>query len=315
MSAVDIIVVTYKYDRWLPGCLAGIAEQTLVPRRVLVSDDCSPEPHGQAFRDLAPGFPWAEFVQTPQNMGATLHMRLRISEVRAPYYLLQSADDRLIDPRFLEDAVRILDENPDIVAVFGGHRQVDDEGRVVSSPPQDESASWTRIDARQLRQRLAFDNVVPAVCTVVRNSVHEHIAPFPIENPLGHDWCQWYLMTLYGDFARLNRIVLNYRVHGASISQSAEREDWAANAMDEAYASLIGWPGLDDADRALLERGRRRSSVARTRMVNLWKPLLAAPADPVTWLALGEAVLRRVEARAGRWRQRLKDRIVQEDTR
>ena len=88
MSPVEVVVITYCYNQWIPHALAGIAAQSLQPCRVLVSDDCSPPPHSQQFLELAPQFPWATFAQTPTNLGAIEHIRLRANGITAPYYLL-----------------------------------------------------------------------------------------------------------------------------------------------------------------------------------------------------------------------------------
>lgn len=309
MNSIDVVVFSYCYNQWIPAALAGIAAQRLQPRSVLVSDDCSPPPHGEEFLALAKQFPWARFAQTPRNLGTVAHVRMRVAEITAPYYLLLSADDLLVDPDFLGDAVAILDRHPEVVAVFGQLHQVDGQGRLRAAAPVLSDAPYTLIPGPQMRAALAQENVVPAVCTVIRAAVHQHVPAFPIDNPLTHDWLQWYLMARRGDFARINRPVMHYRVHAASLSQSAQRSRRMAEQGELGYLSLLQQPDLSAEERAELQAGRIRWRVRHSLARELWRPLAEAPLQRATWRALVESVAERGSFAAARLHKRLRPRL------
>lgn len=309
MSSIDVVVITYCYNQWIAGALGGIAAQSLQPRSVVVSDDCSPPPHGAQFLQMAGQYPWAHFVQTPRNLGTVEHVRLRVSQITSSYYLLVSADDLLIDKDFLRDAVAILDNHPQVVAVSGQVHQVDGLGRLRAAAPVLSSEPYTLIPGPQMRAALALENVVPAVCTVVRTAVHDQVPAFPIANPLTHDWLQWYLMARKGDFARINRPVMHYRVHEASLSQSAQRDRRMAEQGDEGYASLLQQPDLSPEERAELETGRIRWNVRHTLARELWRPLAKAPLKQATWSALAETLAERGSFAASRLHKRLRPKL------
>ncbi len=309
MSPVEVVVITYCYNQWIPHALAGIAAQSLQPCRVLVSDDCSPPPHSQQFLELAPQFPWATFAQTPANLGAVEHMRLRASGITAPYYLLVSADDLLVDPEFLRDAVAILEEHPSVVAVSGQFHQIDEHGRLRAAAPVLASEPYTLVPGAQMRATLALENVVPAVCTVIRTAVHQKVPPFPIDNPLTHDWLQWYLLAGQGDFARINRPVMHYRIHSSSLSQSAQRGRRTAQQGDDGYASLLQRPELTAEERALLQIGRVRWQLRHALARELWRPLVRSPLRKATWSALAETLAERGHFAAGRLHGKLRPKL------
>jgi hypothetical protein len=300
-SEVEVVLITYKYDHWLPGCLDALAKQSLQPARVRVSDDASPGQHGEAFRALAAHYPWAEFHQNPHNMGNIAHVRQRIHEVSAPYYLLLSADDLLIDPDFLRDAVEALRQTPTAVAVYGQYHVMDQTGRVVHAAPKVAVEPTSVFSAAEMRSMLALSNVVPAVCTVVRTSVHQQVPPFPIDNALAHDWCQWYLMAEQGDFVRINRPVLQYRVHQQSLSQSMIRDQRALQETKLMYDQLLAWPGVSDQERAMLRRGKARNAMKMSRFRDLPAFVASTPWRDLYWQDIQENGLLRLENILRRW--------------
>ncbi len=302
---LSVRIISYKYDAWLPGSLGGLAMQSVMPAEVVASDDCSPAPHTQAFWDLAPQFPWVHFQQPPHNLGPVPHFRQLVAGVEQPYYLLMSADDTLVDSDFLRDAVAVFEQNPNVVAVFGRHVPVDVDGRLLVPEPPRASVEVRILPAQDLRDRLAFDNVVPAVCTVIRTSVHQQVPPFPIDNTLCHDWLQWYLMTFAGDFALIDRPVLHYRTHRGSLSAAHEHEAKVAKCVDEFYLALLNRPEVSAHDREQLRAGRIRKQLAYLPVRRLWRPVVEHVGTKQTWQALAETLSERGVRRLAQWRTAL----------
>lgn len=311
MKDIEVVIFNYKYEHWLPACLDAIAQQTHQSVRVRVSDDASPGEHGAAFRNLAARYPWADFTQNPRNVGPVEHMRLRIGEVRAKYYLLLSADDLIVDHNFLHDAVCELEAHPNAIASYGLYHVVNSSGRIVRAAPSVVPHSITEFAGAEMRDLLALCNVVPAVCTVVRSEVHERIPPFPVDNRLAHDWAQWYLLTLCGDYLRLNRPVLHYRVHDASLSRSIERDIGLRKDTMLLYEQLLAWPGLSQHDLSMLKRGRARNLLRLSRVGDLGATL----SNPLILKHLNlrdciENLAFRVEGAAHRWHQKSREHLA-----
>ncbi len=104
-SYLAVVVFNYNYAAFLPDALHGLQQQCRPPDHVLVSDDCSPSDSAEELQRIVAAFPGVKFVRNGDNLGAVEHFRRRVAGVSAKYYMVHSADDVLIVPRFFPVAV------------------------------------------------------------------------------------------------------------------------------------------------------------------------------------------------------------------
>ena len=310
IETLEVIVFSYNFGDFLADALAGIAAQRRQPDRWLVSDDCSPKCSLDALRHIVAPFPSAQLVRNERNMGPVAHFRHRISAVTADAYLVLSGDDYLVDPNFLADATAILNAHPDINVVFGQHLTVDTDGRAVTPERSATKSAWTRLDGATLRTRLAYENVVPAVCSVVRTAIHEKVPPFPLDSSTRHDWQQWYLMTYHGDFAQIDRTVVHYRVHGANISVGQTQGIRMAATVEEAYDQLLARPECSDEDRRHLRAGLSRILLRGAPLRQLPRIIARQLSAPGLSLAVAETLAERSGRNLDQVATRLRDRFL-----
>jgi len=306
--ALEVVIFNYNYARYLPDSLHGLEIQSRRPDMVRVSDDASPADPPDKLHDILAPFPWAKLQVNTRNLGAVEHFRTRIAEVSLGAYMILSADDFLMDPDFLADAMRILRDHPDIVVVYGQIRLIDDSKQPCTASESGwalferrtaapNAAGWTFLSGTTVRQALAFDNVMPAVCCVVRSSVHRTLPPFPIANPHCHDWQQWYLLTYLGNFARIERPVLAYRRHGNNLSAHFEQSGDALSHLEQAYRELLERPEVGCGDAALLRIGCVRKLLLGVPLRHLASCLWRYRFTGVGINILREAVYRRLSRR------------------
>lgn len=303
---LTVVVFNYNYAEFLPDALDGLKHQDMRPDITLVSDDDSPLNSARDLERIVAGYPGVILERNRTNLGAVKHFRKRVAEVSTKYYMVHSADDFLVDPMFFRDATRLLEERPDLVAVFGyaGDRQTD--GRVVLPRNPIHERRLTVFEGSELRVQLAYENVVPAVCVVIRTSVHQSLPPFPIANPHVHDWQQWYLMTYLGNFARLERVVCHRYIHGSNLSERYELAGDASVHVDAGYQQLLGRPEIQDEDMRHLAIGRRRhrirTSPAKRLPLVMMKELWREGGLDAAKESLHERVIRRFTLRRKRLR-------------
>ncbi len=181
----------------MPENRDGRLAQTRAPDRVLVTDDRSNDTKAEieAIWAVVPGL---EVISNAENMSGMAHTRRNCELVTTDAYMTMSADDKLIDPTYLQTACEILDRHPNVSVVYGPHRSVHD-GEVLAEPPKLDDAPYTILNGDTLRLQMAHANVVSSLCPVVRRSVHEKVPPYPVRNALAGDWIHWYLLMTTGD--------------------------------------------------------------------------------------------------------------------
>lgn len=293
----EVYVFNYNYGEFLGDALRGVSSQTQLPDRVIVSDDVSPNNSMEMLQGIVGAHERVELVRNEQNLGAAGHFKSRLAEVSSTYYMLHSADDFLTDPTFFASAIEILEENPSVVVVFGLCTCVDGEGRVGgawggSHKLQGETrrtgdSVWTHFKADYMQRRLAFDNVMPAICCVVRTAVHDRFPPYDLENPHCHDWQNWYLMSHCGDFARIERPVISYRRHDESLSENFERDGKVAALVDQFYDEVMGHPLVGEHEYPVL-----RQAQLRQRLMHMSLREFACAAPKLLWSTGSRAVVK-----------------------
>ncbi len=307
---LTVVIFTYNYAKFLPDVLASLLRQTRAADRIVVSDDCSPNDDEATLLGAIRAFPGVELVRNPKNMGNVEHYRARVAEIRTDAYLLMSADDYLVDDRFLADAMEQLEGDDNVIGVFGYHQPVNGAGQALAHRNVIPGRSTTRLAAADLRRELAYENNVPAICTVVRTAVHAHVPAYPILNRHCGDWQQWYLLASLGDMIRVERVVLAYRMHGDNMSTTYEQEGKAAAMMLEAYDQLLAEPSLTEQDRTHLRRGRQRFWMRSASTRDLPRTVLRQPWTTDTLAMVGEALLERVARNVERRRAKLYHRFL-----
>ena len=174
-SRLTVFTMTYNYGKFLRENLDGVARQTTPPGTMIVRDDCSPNDSLEELNNILQPYAWVKFHRNEENLGPVKHFRACVAQAETEFYHLHSGDDYLVDEKFYQDAIRILDENRDIVMVFGYASSVLNNGQVITPHQPLADREWTRLEGETIRDQLAFENPIAAVCVVVRRSVHKEL--------------------------------------------------------------------------------------------------------------------------------------------
>lgn len=302
IESLAVVMFTYNHRRFLRDALTGINAQRRRPERIVVCDDASPEDSEAELRSELVDFPGVELRRNPKNLGPVANFRQGIAIVQQDAYMLHAGDDRLTDEGFLSDAIDVLNANPTVVVVFGVLRRVDDAGHVLGPDARRAPRPVSFISGAEMRKRLAYSNPVYAPCAVVRNRVHESLPPFPLPSRLRHDWQQWYLLSYYGDFARIERVVMESVVHSANLSVGPEQSRAMAASLAQDVADLLERPEIQPADAARLREGLAAHSIrgafTRDLLATAWRHREAGQSLRLLGASLADRLSRRLAKRA-----------------
>ena len=118
MSSVSVIVPTYNYARYLPGCVRSVLTQSDVDVEILIIDDCSSDDTEEIGTELAAADARVTFRRHAVNQGHIATYNEGIDWASGDYLALLSADD-LLTAGALGRATSALDSQSTAGLVYG----------------------------------------------------------------------------------------------------------------------------------------------------------------------------------------------------
>jgi GT2 family glycosyltransferase len=108
MSKVSISLVTWNGEKYIENCLNSVFNQTFKDFSVVLIDNGS---HDQTLELLAERFPQLKVVRHKENIGFSKAYNQTIHWSKSEYVLCLN-QDVVLEPTFLAEAVKFLDEHP-----------------------------------------------------------------------------------------------------------------------------------------------------------------------------------------------------------
>lgn len=171
---VTVLVVAYAHERYVNACLDSIRNQTILPARVIIADDCSSDATAttiSAYLDKHPEFSQiAEFAPNSQNIGLNPTLNKNLNKVTTTYFTYIAADDVML-PNRIEEHVKMMDASPEAVLAYSDAIVIDEYGKVIHEtssiefPWPDDAESRTRPFAELLTR-----NWMPAASLFLRTA-------------------------------------------------------------------------------------------------------------------------------------------------
>lgn len=133
LPGVDIIVTLHNYARFLPGCLASVAQQSYPDWRCVVVDDGSTDIAPDALHALVQDFgPHFSLARHDRALGQIPAIATGLSLGSNPFVVMLDADDRL-EPEALDLHIAWhLNSTVPVAMTSGQMCVVDAQGRLVS---------------------------------------------------------------------------------------------------------------------------------------------------------------------------------------
>jgi glycosyltransferase involved in cell wall biosynthesis len=119
---LSICVATFKREGLLRETLDHLREVCDEDTEIVISDNCSPDGTQDVIKSFAGRFRHFRSVRQNENRGALENYAASMSLARGKY-LYPLCDDDQIHFQGLRNAVSIMEQNPSVVAVFGGYEE------------------------------------------------------------------------------------------------------------------------------------------------------------------------------------------------
>lgn len=232
MPKVSIIVPNYNYSKYLPQRLQSIFEQTFADFEVILLDDCSTDDSRQYLQQFASHPKVSHLILGETNTGNPfVQWEKGIALAQGEYIWIAESDD-YCEKTFLQNAVRILDENPRLSFTHCGSILVDQNGKVLEQNydtwplGKDDGKTYTYASHQYLKDFMFYHNeTYNASMTVFRKSKYHLIdKDFTTMHYCG-DWLFWIKMAEKGDVAILHKRLNRFRRHCQSVTVKIDRKE------------------------------------------------------------------------------------------
>jgi len=209
--AVSVLMAVHDGMPYLEAALRSIMTQTLDEIEIVVVDDASRDASPQVLARLAGEDRRIRLLTLAQNRGLAGALNAGLDLVRADYVARMDADDIAL-PERLAVQKAYLDRHPQVVLLGSSFRQIDAAGRPIrtSLRPRDPVAlGWT---AR-------FGTPVNHPTVLIRRAgLPEGVLRYDPALAVAQDYALWERLLAHGAGACLPQVLLDYRVHAASLT-------------------------------------------------------------------------------------------------
>lgn len=112
---VSVGLPVYNGERYLPKAIESILAQTYGNLELIISDNASTERTQEICRHYAERDARVRYYRRPVNVGAAPNFNRVFALAEASKYFKWAAHDDWIAPKYLEECVKALEEDPDAV--------------------------------------------------------------------------------------------------------------------------------------------------------------------------------------------------------
>jgi glycosyltransferase involved in cell wall biosynthesis len=128
-TRVSVGLPVYNGENFLAEAISSILGQSFGDLRLVISDNCSTDGTQDICRDFANRDDRIEYHRQDTNIGGAPNYNFVFQPKGSEYFKWAAHDDVLL-PNFLEETVRLLDEEPGAVIAHGRTEQIDETGCV-----------------------------------------------------------------------------------------------------------------------------------------------------------------------------------------
>jgi glycosyltransferase involved in cell wall biosynthesis len=205
MTGISIAMATCNGAQYIGQQLESIANQTLLPDELIVSDDCSRDESLEIVERFAHHVPFPVRVcRNPQNLGFNRNFVRAMSQAKGDLIFLSDQDDIW----FPEKIQRVADEfrrDPQVLAVIHDERIIDEEtGNILDHT----------YFANERALGFANRELVSGNCTAIRREFLDILLPFP--EGINYDYWIGWMADVLGCRLILAEPLQLYRRHAAN---------------------------------------------------------------------------------------------------
>jgi len=147
---VSIGVPVYNGENYLEAAIDSLLKQSFRDFEIVIADNASTDRTEEICRSLQSRDGRVRYFRNPTNLGAAANYRKVFHLSRGQYFKWMAHDD-LCSPNYLEECVRVLEDDPNVVLCYPKVLLIDGHDNIL---PRDEEDVFVSPDGKRIRVNL-----------------------------------------------------------------------------------------------------------------------------------------------------------------
>ncbi len=253
---VSIIIPNFNHSRYLDECIQSALNQTYPNIEIIVNDNASTD---NSIEVISKYIDKGVIVnKNPQNL-YNFNYDILDDWVSGEYFVLLCADD-VLKPSFVEKAVAVMEQYPEIGFVHGERDYIDENGVITELDPFFNCSF--RVTGREVLPIFTLTDIGQSAQAVIRVNSFKEIELHDTESDhLNIDREQWFRLAMISDYAYIREKMALIRMPEVTSETSRIVETFyhpialyhTAKSFEE-WAKLRGYPEVEERVAVALKR-------------------------------------------------------------
>ena len=215
---VSVCIPAYNHNKYIHECITSILDQDYTNLEIVVTDDFPTDRTVDAILPFVSDI--VKLFRHDKNYGTSIAVNNSIMNSRGDFVCYFNSDDAFL-PSKISQQRKILEERPEIGAVFSFVEYMDDENQTISGP----SLIGNRSRESWLRLFFYEDNFLSAPTVMIRRSILDKIGLFDHRLIQAPDFDLWIRLCLEADVHVIEEPLIRYRVRSDGKNQGSNTPD------------------------------------------------------------------------------------------
>jgi glycosyltransferase involved in cell wall biosynthesis len=222
MPKVSVCMAAYNHENYVTYAVQSVLDQTFQDWELIITDDASSDHTAEKIQRFSD--PRIKFFRSEQNQGIAATTAKCIHESQGEYIAILNSDDVFV-PVKLEKQVQLLNERPEVAAVFSHTWFINRQGGDYNKLNIGFYSNKRNIFNKSNRSRWEWlnyffyhHNTLCDPSVMARREVYTTIAPPDARFPIAGDFNRWVRTCLRHEIHIIPEILLKFRIHGKNAS-------------------------------------------------------------------------------------------------
>ena len=246
MPKVSVVIASYQHANFVRQCIESVLAQSFTDFEVVVTDDGSKDGTVDIIRSM--NDERIRLAVFPENRGACVAMNDAIARATGTYVAVLNSDDYFL-PGKLERQVQVLDQRPDLAAVFARPAIVDERGAPLENHPLVHVFEARTLSRHQWLRHFFFSaNALCHPTLMIRRQCYAELGGYDHRLAQLPDLDMWVRLSRRYELDVLPERMTAFRILDNDSNASAPRPDVVARTIWELGRILETYRTMSDDD-------------------------------------------------------------------